>query len=100
MDKNMLKYLRRVKRRLELPKDMKDRVMEDLISSVQSRRDAGKTDAQIMEELGTPKAAAAVLNDQMKEYTFRKSPWRFLFAAVAIYGAARMIGSLVSRVVA
>ena len=96
----MDKYLRRVRKRLELPKNMKDRVMADFISSIQSRRDAGKTDSQIMEELGSPKAAAAVLNEQMKEYTFRKSPWRFLFGALAVYGASRLLGSLVSRVIA
>ena len=100
MDKQIGKYLRRVRRHLELPKNMKDRVMEDLVSSIQSRRDAGKTDSQIMEELGSPKAAAAVLNEQMKDYTFRKSPWRFLFGAVAVYGAARLLGSLLSRIAA
>lgn len=96
----MDKYLRRVRRRLELPQNMKDRVMADFISSIQSRRDAGKTDSQIMEELGSPRSAAAVLNEQMKEYTFRKSPWRFLFGALAVYGASRLLGSLVSRVIA
>lgn len=96
----MDKYLRRVRKRLELPKNMKDRVMADFISSIQSRRDAGKTDSQIMEELGSPRSAAAVLNEQMKEYTFRKSPWRFLFGALAVYGASRLLGSLVSRVIA
>lgn len=95
----MDKYLRRVRKRLELPKNMKDRVMADFISSIQSRRDAGKTDSQIMEELGSPRSAAAVLNEQMKEYTFRKSPWRFLFGALAVYGASRLLGSLVSRIV-
>ena len=100
MDKKMDKYLRRVRRRLELPGDLKDRVMADFVSSVQSRRDAGKTDSQIMEELGSPRAAAAVLNEQMKEYTFRKSPWRFLFGAVAVCGAARLLGSLVFRIAA
>ena len=96
----MDKFLRRVRRRLELPQNMKDRVMADFISSIQSRRDAGKTDSQIMEELGSPKSAAAVLNEQMKEYTFRKSPWRFLFGALAVYGASRLLGSLGSRVIA
>ena len=91
MDKQIGKYLRRVRRHLELPKNMKDRVMADFISSIQSRRDAGKTDSQIMEELGSPKSVAAVLNEQMKEYTFRKSPWRFLFGALAVYGASRLV---------
>ena len=100
MDNRMEKFLRRVKRRLELPRDLKERVMTDLVSSVQARRDAGKTDAQIMDELGSPKEVSALLNEQMKEYTFRKSPWCFLFAALGIYGAARLLGSLISRIIA
>ena len=100
MDDRMERFLRRVRRRLELPKELKDRVMADLVSSVQVRRDAGKTDAQIMEELGSPKEVSALLNEQMKEYTFRKSPWRFLFGAVALYGAARLLGGLISHIIA
>ena len=100
MDKNMEKFLRRVKRRLEMPADLRDRVMADFASSVQLRRDEGKTDAQIIAELGSPKEVSALLNEQMKEYTFRKSPWRFLFAAVSVYGAFRLLGSLISRVIA
>ena len=98
MDEKMKKYIRRVRRRLELPEDLKERVMSDFGSAVQARRDAGNTDSQIIDELGAPKDAAAVLNEQMKEYTFRKSPWRFLFAAVAIYGATRLLGNLIVRV--
>lgn len=100
MDKRMKKYLRGVRRRLELPADLKARVMADFISSIQSRLEDGMSDAQIIEELGTPKEAARLLNEQMKDLTFRKSPWRFIFGAAAIYGAARLLGSLISRVVA
>ena len=100
MDKRMEKFLRRVKRRLEMPADLRDRVMADFASSVQVRRDEGKTDAQIMDELGSSKEVSALLNEQMKEYTFRKSPWRFLFAAVSVYGAVRLLGSLISHVIA
>ena len=100
MDKRIEKFLRRVKRRLEMPADLRDRVMADFASSVQLRRDEGKTDAQIIAELGSPKEVSALLNEQMKEYTFQKSPWRFLFAAVSVYGAFRLLGSLISRVIA
>ena len=58
------------------------------------------TDEEIYAELGTPKKVAADLNEQMKDYTFRKSPWRFLFGAVAVYGATRLLGSLLSRIAA
>lgn len=80
----MKKYTNAVKRRLNLPKDVKERVMSDFVSSITARQEAGQTDAEIVAELGTPKKAAADLNEQMKEYVYRKSPWRWLFLAVAV----------------
>ena len=93
-EKKMKKYTRAVERRLNLPGKIKARVMSDFISSIQARREAGMTDGEIYEELGSPVKAASDLNEQMKEYTYRKSPWRFLFAACAAYGAAKVLGGL------
>lgn len=76
-NKKMKKYTNSVERKLNLPRDVKRRVMADFISSIQSRRDAGLTDEEIFAELGTPGAVAADLNEQMKEFTYRKSPWRW-----------------------
>lgn len=82
--KKMKKYLNAVERRLNLPLDIKTRVMSDFSSSIAARRESGMTDDAIYAELGTPKKAAAELNEQMKEFAYRKSPWRFLFAGAAI----------------
>ena len=95
-EKKMKKYVTAVERRLNMPKDVKARVMSDFSSSIQARRENGMTDEVIFAELGSPKKAAADLNEQMKEYTHRKSPWRFLFAAAAIYGAVELLGSLIA----
>ena len=97
-EKKMKRYLLSIKRRLALPKKLKERVMADFASSVQARREAGRTDADIFAEFGSPKEAAAALNEQMKEYTYRKSPWRFLFAAVGIYGALYFLSGLWGRI--
>lgn len=86
-EKNMKKYTRAVERRLNLPRDVKTRVMNDFISSIAARREAGESDAQIFAELGTPKEAAAVLNEQMKEYAFRRSNWRWAALAAAVLGS-------------
>ena len=95
-EKKMKKYCTRVERKLNLPREVKARVMTDFASSIQARREAGMTEEEIYAELGTPKLAAAVLNEQMKEYTYRKSPWRFLFAALAMYGGWELLGSLIA----
>ncbi len=76
-NRKMKKYTNSVERKLNLPRDVKGRVMADFISSIQSRRDAGLTDEEIFAELGAPGAVAADLNEQMKEFAYRKSPWRW-----------------------
>lgn len=93
-EKKMKKYTCSVERRLNLPREVKVRVMSDFTSSIQARREAGQSDEAIYNELGTPKAAAAELNEQMKEYAYRKSPWRFLFAAASAYGLAELLSGL------
>ena len=82
----MKKYMKSVERKLNLPRDVKQRVMADLESSVQSRLEAGQTVEQIKAELGEPNQVAAELNEQMKEFAYVKSPWRWaclLLAAVS-----------------
>lgn len=76
-NKKMKKYTNSVERKLNLPRNVKSRVMADFITSIQSRRDAGLTDEEIFAELGAPGAVAADLNEQMKEFAYRKSPWRW-----------------------
>ena len=93
-EKKMKKYVNAVERRLNLPKDVKARVMSDFSSSIQARREAGMSDEEIYAELGDAKKAAATLNDQMQEFAYRKSPWRFLFGAIAAYGGAQVLGGL------
>lgn len=84
MDKKMEKYLRSVRRRLNMPKVLKERVMADFLSSIDARIESGHTQADIFTEFGTPKQAAKELNTQMKEYTYRKSPWRWVCLGLAI----------------
>lgn len=83
-EKTLKKYRKAIARRLNMPKDVKDRVMNDFMSSIQGRREAGQTDAQILAELGCAKKAAAELNEQMKDYTFVKSPWRWACLAIIV----------------
>ena len=95
-EKKMKKYCNRVERKLNLPREIKVRVMTDFASSIQARREAGMSEEEIYAELGTPKQAATILNEQMKEYAYRKSPWRFGFMALAVYGTWELLGSLIA----
>ena len=81
---NRKKYLRAVRHRLNMPKHLKDRVMEDFISSIDARMEEGQEEAAILAEVGTPRDAAKELNRQMEEYTYRKSPWRWGCLILAI----------------
>ena len=82
--KKMKKYINSVERKLNMPRDIKKRVMNDFVSSIQARREAGQTDEALYLELGAPKQAAAELNEQMKAYTYVKSPWRWVCLALVI----------------
>ena len=86
------RYMNAVERRLQLPLKLKVRVMNDFATSFIARREQGETDAEIMAALGTPVQAAKCLNEQMKEYTFRKSPWRFAFLALALLSLLWLAG--------
>ncbi len=90
-EKKMKKYIKAVKRRLNLPSDIKKRVMNDFVCSIQSRREAGKMDEEIFAELGAAANVAAELNEQMKEFTYVKSPWRWVCLVVAILCAIGLV---------
>lgn len=87
MENNMKKYLRAVRRRLNMPKKLKDRVMADFTDSIFARMELGRSKEAILAELGAPKQAAKNLNMQMKDYTYRKSPWRWVCLALSIVSA-------------
>ena len=90
-EKTMKKYMNAIERRLNLPRALKARVMSDFMSSIAARREAGQTDEQIYTELGTPKKVADELNEQMAEFAYRKSPWRFACLALAIVSGAALV---------
>ena len=73
----MKKYLRSVNRHLNMPKALRSRVIADLESTINCHLEAGQSQEEILQELGTPRQAAAELNRQMEEYTYKKSPWRW-----------------------
>ena len=105
MERNTEAYLRSVRRRLNMPKDLKDRVMTDFASSVEARLEDGQSMETIVAELGSPKEAAAELNRQMEEYTYQKSPWRWACLGLAIlfgwrlarHSAANILMMLIGR---
>jgi len=92
----MKKYLRTVKRHLNMPCKLKERVINDLSTSIASRQESGQSNAQIMQELGAPKQVANELNRQMEEFTYKKSPWRWGCLILMIFGLASLLfqGSL------
>ena len=95
--KTMKKYMTAIERRLNLPREVRARVMSDLQSSVAARREAGQSDDQIYTDLGAPKAVAAELNGQMKEYAYTKSKWRWAALAAAVFGGLMLAYEAVVR---
>ena len=80
-EKQLARYLRAVRRRLPLSGQMRDRVMDDLRSSINERREAGQTDAEIFAALGP--AVLALLAGLLKTVTNLRG-----FASVGVIGGA------------
>ena len=95
----MKKYLHNVEGNLVLPADVRRRVMEDLRSTIEERREAGQTDEQIMAELGDPGQVAKELNSQMMDYVAKKSPWRFVFLITAALSFLGMVAACLSDLI-
>ena len=89
--KTMEKYIRAVERRLNLPREVRARVITDFRTTISAMEEAGKSHGEIIEELGSPKRAAGELNEQMKDFACRKSPWRFAFLALAVLSGGWLI---------
>ena len=85
------RYLRAVARRLNLPRQMRDRVMSDFTTSLCARAEQGESWEDILASLGTAAEAAAELREPMQEYAYRKSPWRFVCLAAAALCLLRLL---------
>ena len=94
-EQQLARYLRAVRRRLALPREKKDRVIDDLRSAIAERREAGQSDAEILSALGSPRQAAEELNAQLRADTYRKSPWRFACLGAAAAALAALVGQVI-----
>lgn len=88
---NKESYIKAVNRRLNLPKEVKQRVMADFESDLDARLESGMLWETVLAELGSPQKAAADLNEQMKEYAYRKSPWRYLFLVLSVLSGGWLV---------
>lgn len=86
------RYLKAVERNLCLPKNLRTRVLSDLLTTICARQEQGETAEAILASLGTPRQTAEEFNEQLKEYTYRKSPWRFVFLLLAVLSALWLAG--------
>ena len=94
-EQQLARYLRAVRRRLALPREKKDRVIDDLRSAIAERREAGQSDAEILSAFGSPRQAAEELNAQLRADTYRKSPWRFACLGAAVLALLTLVVQVV-----
>lgn len=80
----MKRYVNDIERNLRMDRPTRVRIMRDLGSDIQSRREAGATDEQIMAELGTPQEVAESFNQAFGAAPApARSGWRWAFLAAA-----------------
>ncbi len=90
------RYVNAIERRLRLPFATRARVMTDFSTSLTARHEQGESYEQIMASLGSPKEVAAGLNAQMRDFCYRRSPWRFLFLALSLLSGVWLLGQAFS----
>lgn len=86
MEKKINKYLSSVRRKLNLPKSVRQRCIDDLQTTIKVRLENGENWEQIHQTMGKPQAVAAQLQEQLQEFAYHKSKWRFAFLALAVLG--------------
>lgn len=77
------RYMNAIERHLRVDRKTRVRIMTELASDFQSRRENGQSDESIMQELGTPEEVAAQFNAALDAPT-RPNRWRWTFVVLAV----------------
>ncbi len=84
LPKSVTHYVKAVERHLSLPKKIRRRVLSDLLTGMCARNENGESYQEILASMGTPTQVAQGINEEMADFAYRKSPWRFLFLGLSI----------------
>lgn len=98
-DSSLKKYIKAVSRRLNLPAHMKKRMLSDMETTVNARIEQGETLGDVLASFGSPVKVAEEFNTEMQEYTYRKSPLRFLFLIPAVLGGVWLITRVLNPII-
>ena len=85
------KYLKAIRKKLRLPKNIKQSVLSDLVTGMLARVEAGESMKNIMDEMGTPLQVAEAINEEMDDQVYVKSPWRWACLTLAILSALALL---------
>lgn len=77
------RYMNAIDRHLRVDRKTRARIMTELASDFQSRRENGQSDEAIMKELGTPEEVAAQFNSALNAPSV-PSRWRWAFVVLAV----------------
>ena len=91
LPKEAEKYLKSIERKLNFPKNIRKKVMSDLLTGVTARRENGEDWETILSGMGDAKAVADGLNREMADYGYRKSKWRFAFLVPVAVGVVQLL---------
>lgn len=85
------RYVNSIEWRLRLPFKVRAKVMMDVSTGMAMRHEAGESYEAIMADMGTPREVAKGINQEMADYTYRKSPWRWVFLVLALLAVAFLV---------
>lgn len=77
------RYMNAIERQLQVDRKTRIRIMTELASDFQSRRESGQSDETIMKELGTPEEVASQFNTSLHA-PHKPNRWRWAFVGLAV----------------
>ncbi len=78
------KYLKAVEKKLRLPREIRRSVLSDLLTGIYARLEKGEPAECVLENMGTAQQVAQGINEEMDEFVYVKSPWRWGCLAVIV----------------
>lgn len=92
------RYANAISRALQVDSKTKQRLLNDLASDLQSRKEAGQTLEEVQAELGTPEQLAAQLNAEFGRPATAASPWRWLVLSILVALVVWLVTASILRI--
>lgn len=91
LEPEVKKYMKSIGKKLRLPKKIRQSVLSDLLTGMLARVEDGQNMKTIMDDMGTPLQVAEGINEEMDDFVYVKSPWRWACLVLIILSVLALL---------